>query len=624
MALLLFEALRAKSPGLRLTSVVATVLLAIAGIGGWLPLPLALVLASGAVCAAAKSTLGWAGALVPVLAIQLSAVKALALFAASPFDAPALPLCVGPLTLIALSCIAGIAQLLRAIVAAIGTCFLAHAMVLGADWSPYIQQLLSAVPAAALAASFPDKHTGHRRLAAFAAGVTLITVASYATSWPVPFSAVGVLPPERARTFEGDDYRGTAKILRFAGVPVAEWKTVDDIPPRSLVVLPASGVPSRSEESWAELMSVGTDRRLTFLVAAEHTNLFGISRRINRSARGLAVNWDTTVPPRNRDATRPMGSVGLPPFPAPAYLNRGASLRLTSPFAKPLVWGTGWFADSPATRVSGSQGDYRLQRSERRGEILLAAVSSGWPRFVVVGDSSFLIDRFLIANPRAIPWLIDAGSLFPAAVSDAAILGFSLTMWLVAQLGVRRAALLAAIPLAVELTASAWMRFQPSTSWSAQDLAQSVFDPRGFSTQIADWIALEEGPPPLLVRHREGLAWEPRSERGLRVHFGIVAPGNRASRTLGVEVSSCHRLGAVELDEGVVIQNGQVCTVPDSVRVHLGTRAEALAFSIDASSGTDLVVLDEGFLSNASRDTGNLEWLMRTTRQLRGEIPIEN
>jgi len=624
-ALPIFEALRAKSTSLRLTTFAATALLAIAGLSGWLPFPLAVVVASGAVCAAVASTPGWADALVAVLAIQLSAVKALALFAASPFDAPASPLCIGPLTLIALSCIAGIAPVLRAIVAAIGTSLLAQAMVLGVDWSPYFQQLLSAIPAALLAASFPDKHAGPRRLALLAAGGALVSVASYATTWPTSFAAVGVLPPDRARTFEEDDYKATARILRFAGVPIADWRTADDIPPRSMVLLPASGVSSRSEASWAKLMSLGAERRLTFLVAAEHTNLFGIGRRINGSARGLEVNWDTTVPPTNRDATRPMGAVGVPAFPSPAYLNRGSSLRLTSPFAKPLVWGTGWFADLPATRASGSQGDYRLQRSERRGEMLLAAVSVGWPRFVVVGDTSFLIDRFLIADPRAVPWLINAGSLVPAAASNAAILGFALLLWLVERLGRRRGALMAAILLAAELAASGWMQFQPSAAWSAQDLGQSVFDPRGFSTQIADWIVLEGGSLPLLVRHVEGRAWEPRSERGLRVHFGVVTLGERASRTLlGVEVSRCHRLGAVELDQGVVIQNGQVCAVDATARVHLGTRSEALAFSIDADSGTDLVVLDEGFLSNASRDTGNLEWLMRTTRQLRGEIAVED
>jgi hypothetical protein len=83
-------------------------------------------------------------------------------------------------------------------------------------------------------------------------------------------------------------------------------------------------------------------------------------------------------------------------------------------------------------------------------------------------------------------------------------------------------------------------------------------------------------------------------------------------------------VGRLALEDRVVLQNAQVCKISGDARVVLGSQDEAAAFEILSGYGRLLVVLDSGFLSNQSADTGNLEWLRKRVESASNKVNIED
>jgi hypothetical protein len=340
---------------------------------------------------------------------------------------------------------------------------------------------------------------------------------------------------------------------------------------------------------------------------------------------GLVVETDTSVPPGNADVVSGLRATALTAFPARSHLNRGATLRLSSPYAKPLLFGDGWFSDSPSTSAPGSLGDYQLQQHEKRGRVALGAVSLGWPRFVVISDTTPLMDRFLIADPRAVGWVVRAASLLPLFLTDLSLAGALLLLALTPKANPRNAVTMCLVVTLAIASSSAFCVgvFRPSTWWQSSMLGESGFEPRNFNIQLARWAKQNAIGMPALVRHRTGAdQWKRIANAPVEVHFGIVP--SDSSTLFGVTLSRCHRVGRLALEDRVVLQNAQVCKISGDARVVLGSQDEAAAFEILSGYGRLLVVLDSGFLSNQSADTGNLEWLRKRVESASNKVNIED
>ena len=368
-----------------------------------------------------RSLFGLTALAVPLGVFQTSILQAATQILASAVGSWNSRLVAAPVVLTALLVIWRRISLAAGIGCALATLFIAQ--VMRETGGSGLQQLVSALPVvAAIAiqrAQIPQsKFIGHVRWAALA----LSLAASWFLTPPRLFESVGVLPPDRPNAFESKEYRATAAILELNGMTVHEWKDPSVIPFGSLVLVPAIAQSALSRETWDALLRVGANRQLTLLTAAEHTDFGGIASRLNRAASGVVVVSDTTVPPGNEDRPRGLRSTVLGAFPPHAHMNRGASFDLTSFASKVLLFGAGWQSDLAPSSAPGALGDYLLSRDESRGSLLLAAVSVGWPRIVVLGDTTPLMDDFIVADPRVVGWLMKNASLLPLVALDAALL----------------------------------------------------------------------------------------------------------------------------------------------------------------------------------------------------------
>lgn len=540
-----------------------------------------------------------------LLLFQASVVTSASFVAAAAIQSPLSPILVAPGLLIAIAAGSGAVSWT---VAGVSFLFAMAASLASslAGMSPALQQTLAALPVAG--AFVVSKGVAPRRPA------IIIAIAVVGLSWigslPSPGNQFGFFVPKGAPSFEAQDFLAAAAALRWAGISSETWTDSSAIPERATVLIPAFGREVMSDGEWDALVEAGRVQKATFLVAVEHTNLWGRSERVNRVTHGLRVASDTTVPPGNADLVTGLRASGMWAFPALAHLNRGSSIQLTSLWSKAIVWGDGWFSDLPPSSVAGRLGDYSLAPGEQRGRLLLAAASVGWPRLVVIGDTTPTIDRFIVADPRPLGWIIRSASLIPAFTVDLTVLLLVL-FGLVS--GIEKAnlarGLIALAGVGVLIVGGERSWFEPSDQWRAFYRGESAFDPRNFSSQIATWLATQDQSLPYLSRHASGRDyWAVAKEAEIQVHFGLVQP---QSRVLGIAVGACRRLGRVPAGRGVRLQDAQVCEVAEGENsaVLIGSREEAAAFVVKGSGGTAVVILDQAFLSNRSTDTGNLAWL---------------
>ncbi|OAN44961.1 hypothetical protein [Magnetospirillum moscoviense] len=275
-------------------------------------------------------------------------------------------------------------------------------------------------------------------------------------------------------------------------------------------------------------------------------------------------------------------------------MNRGASVSIASLTDKVLLAGDGWWAE-PDIGEWLWVGDYVWRNGDRAGRLAMAAASDiGGARWVVLGDNSPLVNRQLIADPRAAIRILEAATLWPAFLADLLVVGLAAVL-VIGTMPV------VAVALPVVAAFATVMVDRPSQAWKDFYLGELGFEERNFNNVVADNPGLVDGRR--LIRVKVPVSGKVALPGGPASVFMLV---DGAAEVGGVRLDRCHRLGSLTTAEGPYLMDAQACRVTGQVRVLIGTEEAAAALAI----GEAIIILDTAFLSQKA-PLGNAAWLLK-------------
>ncbi|MBN1204017.1 MAG: hypothetical protein JXB05_03725 [Myxococcaceae bacterium] len=254
------------------------------------------------------------------------------------------------------------------------------------------------------AAALPRQAWAGVLLVAAGAGVLLTPPQARPATGAVAFHDDGFFDfsqPERGRygLIQAGLYGGLKELLIRSGHTV---RTVDSAAVRAgltdvavlVFINPKHPLDPETREAVWKFVRAGGG----LLVMGDHTDLFGIMAPLNDllSPVGIRFEFDSAFPLRRHW----QNSLEIRPHPITAGLSgsvetqigTGASLRLSSATARPLILGRYAFGDY-GNRLNEGQGgllgDYRYQLGERLGDlVLVAGAEAGEGRVIALGDTS--------------------------------------------------------------------------------------------------------------------------------------------------------------------------------------------------------------------------------------------
>lgn len=445
-----------------------------------------------------------------------------------------------------------------------------------------------------------------------------LTMGHWLQDWPRTAKSIQILLPDAKDAFEADYFSGYLEAIRFGGLDADVISTPGDILPGSLILLPWLTEQPLARATWGEFIDAAKDNKATVLVFAEHTNLGGVAERINGITSGVEVRNDLTVPPGNVDWVGNTRASSLISFHPLSLLNRGASLRLTSPWAKAMIIGDGWHSDPPSDDVTWV-GDYHPDMADLQGRLTLVASIADGARWVFVGDNSFVLNLHLVADPRPLHSLILLASLWPTFLSDLCVIlvclgAFAFSM---PQFAKKANIFVATTVVGIVLIA---VVVSPvgGYRWNEFYVNQGGFDPRNFNKAVLELLNEHWFNELIIVRHKNYLEIEKigRYPEFKEVHFGMVKDELAVGQ---VHISDCWRVGSLSLPEtGVTLQNAQACRVSGDAKILIGTKDAASAIEIQKKGNSIVIILDDAFLSNIAGKDANISWFKHQFRGSNG------
>ena len=434
-------------------------------------------------------------------------------------------------------------------------------------------------------------------------------------AWP---NEVTLLLPTAPDAPEARHFASLAEGLRFAGLRVVENGKLEDIQEGAFVILPwlSASLAEKEADFAARFNALANARRWTVIMFGEHDGMGGLDTRAASLASRPLFRRDLSVPPGNGDTSGPLRAADGLAWLQRSVLNRGATTDPYDARARVLLAGDGWWADRDIGEWLWT-GDYRWRQGDRGGRLTLAhAVGDlGGATWVAVGDTSPILTRQILGDPRPVLRLLELATLMPAVLLDVGLFLVALAVILRNSAHARSRlpyfgaiTTLAATVLTVGATPS--LRLPVPVAWHAIDLGESSFDASNFNATLA-------AEPKLLTA-----GWEIR--RAVQPVSGDVAPPTSPTvsfllvegdaRLGGATLSGCWRLGALDINtDGPRLMDAQACQVDGEAEILVGDRTGAAALRIPGPSGPWLVVLDRGFLAEGAPTT-NTSWLLRIMR----------
>ncbi len=419
-----------------------------------------------------------------------------------------------------------------------------------------------------------------------------------------------IVMPDAPDAPEAMHYAGLTEALRFVGLPFTRVVEPESIPNGALVLLPwlsASFGPNEPEYI-ERLRSNANRKKWTVILFGEHTGIGGLDKRAEQLVSAQVFRNDLTVPPRNADTSGMLRAPDAAAWPPLAILNRGSTTMLASWRSRVLLSGDGWWADQDINEWLWS-GDYRWREGDRGGRLTLAHSHSerGGARFVMVGDSSPILTKQVIADPRPAKRLIEMSSLWPMLQADLLLGGIALVLYFVhSSTGVFFSAVLI-IGGGLAMRQLEGLSIRIGENWRALYVGEGGFEQSNFNVAIAESSDLMNSGW-RFQRHRGPLSGEIKVPDEPAVSFFIVQAPARFS---SVEIKNCKRIGNLPVfSEGPFLKDAQACEIHGAAEILIGERTSAAAFRVKSRAGEQIVILDQGFLS-VDAPTSNREWLVK-------------
>jgi hypothetical protein len=453
---------------------------------------------------------------------------------------------------------------------------------------------MGAIPVMFAAAVLGTTTPASRRAVVPIGVVMVAALATWVLTPPKTSEETWLLLPEAPESYEAKYFSNYLEALRFAGINAKQATSAGEIPVDATVLMPwmTAGFPEESR-----IGDLARERQWTVLLAGEHTNEGDVATRVETMATKKLLRRDLSVPRGNTDKSGQMRVPEISGWPPGAILNRGASVIINSLTDKILLTGDGWWAE-PNIGEWLWVGDYVWRQSERSGRLPMAAASDiKGARWVVLGDNSPLINRQLIADPRAAIRILESATLWPAFWHDTLLA----VLAVVILIGVNP---IVVILLPIATIVGIWAVNQPSQAWRDLYIGESGFDERSFNNTVSDNPALVNGRR--LIRLKMPYSGEMVLPNGPSTIFMLV---DGTAEIGGVRLDGCHRLGSFKASEGPYLMDAQACRITGRARILIGTHEAAAAIAIPNGAAETIVILDVVFLGQKA-PASNSAWLI--------------
>ncbi len=478
--------------------------------------------------------------------------------------------------------------------------------------NPSTSMVLVAFPTLILSV-FIDINYAHRKnyFKIKAALMLVLICGGWLGDLPRCYSELYFFIPKETGEYEDKFFINYQKALELSGITASVTYSLINFKPNSMVVFPEPTNRLLGRGEWEDFKKYAKENHLIVVALGEHTNYKGVVENLNNLNDGIHINNDLTIPPNNSDEAGQLRSMIFDPLPFNSLINRGASIKINSLFAKEMFSGDGWFAEQDIGDSTWI-GDYILGSGERRGRITLGASYSDGARWVYIGDNSFSLNSQIIADPKPLLKLILHSTLWPIFISDLILALFILSSVIFYKNG-RKASFLKInialifILLVCGIFLENSMRHKLPNGWGNSSLLESAYDSNNFNNALVDLVGYSDFNNISLVRHKGyildskiGLSQKPE------IHFGIV----KDELTIGdTKLNNCWRLGSLTTSSGVKINDGQSCHIIGDGEALIGKKSDAAAIKIMVQKKPIIIVLDKAFLANKSLQTENIEWM---------------
>lgn len=419
--------------------------------------------------------------------------------------------------------------------------------------------------------------------------------------------------PDAPDKFEHQFFNDYTHTLKLVGLDVKKISSSEDLRKGSVILVPWATHP----ESADFLSNIKKDRladTLTVIVAGEHSNYSNFADRINPLfSNSITFENTTTIPPENSNSYGALWTASILQFPFRATINRGASLKLQSLSVVPILIAKSIFSDiGPAEVNDFWVGDFLMGHQDPRGWTLMLAAYRDGPLWILAGDNSFLLNKFLIEKPSVLLDVIAYSSLYPVLLLQISII---FLMLMVCGL---QSNILQKFPL------SPWLFVSPliislcfviiqkivltgSDSNLSNKLIFFAGDERSSTTAISRLSKKIIDSDKEFFVHENGVSYDLIGKTGKEeIHIGHLK-GDINTKNISID-----RCGLTNYsnnnDPQVTLFEAQYCRVRGNVSVILGSSDQASIIKIETSPPV-ILILDKYFLSGSTPNASNLKFV---------------
>ena len=419
----------------------------------------------------------------------------------------------------------------------------------------------------------------------------LLTLISWYPLLPNFSKGVWVFLPNNDSAPESKYYKNYVEVLNFSGIPAKEAVSINDIPDYSFVLLPwlTSGFPLKINE----FKAAAKKGKWTVILSGEHTNYGGVRDTVNKVTGVNVLRGDLTVPRNNTNISGFFRQSGVVSWNSKSAFNRGASVNVEGFRHKVLLTGDGWWTESDIGEWLWV-GDYVFRTNDHMGRVPLAlSFYEQDIKWVVFGDNSFLLSKYVLSNPSILKKAIYDSTLWPAFIKDIFILLLIIFFFtkhnrsflLILFLGFLFLLAFHEKKYVTNLNGSYSDLYIESNSFHRRSFASTIIKTRKLLT--SNWLFERAGvlSGELKIPKKDTILFLQVEDE---VSVGLV------------EISGCRRYGRLLLKSGIKMNDAQSCLVEGPAEIMVGDKFGASIILVSVEGVKLLLIFDQHFLIDGS------------------------
>jgi len=408
------------------------------------------------------------------------------------------------------------------------------------------------------------------------------------------------LLPSDDDSYEAKYFMNYYEALEFTGIKFENLLDINALADNSLILIPWV---SNTDSNFVDQLNLlkNSNKKLTIIIAGEHTNYSGSRDLINGFVGKSVINDDLTVPRNNSDYSGFLRSIDFMDWPNKSVFNRGASTAVGF-FDKTVLSGDLWFSE-PNINEWLWVGDYKWQPTDKIGRIPLATLTKNNNlTYLIFGDNSFLLNTQIIADPNALIRAINLSSIVPFMIHDLIILLIIILSILTIDFSP-----IIVVTIFSVLSFQA-LKIESINVWRDFYNNQSGFDENNFNSKFLD-IAKELDDYHIIRANY--LNKDIFMKNNNAFIFGLV---DSEFKFMDLEIKNCFRTGSLNYSN-IRIMNGQFCKVKGDYIKIIGDDNKEFIFLYKHNNFNKIVILDRNFLSTKAPGI-NVDYIKKLILQI--------